>query len=91
MPLMFAGFALAFQVAAVIVLIADRCDIAAVLGVIALVFTAGTFFLLLGRGRRGGSTTVTAEEKARIEGRTTASPADASDYDDRGPYGPTRR
>jgi hypothetical protein len=93
MPMMFAGFSLAFQLAAVIVLIADRCEIATVLGIIALVFAAGTFFLLLGRGGRGRSGyTLTAEEKARIEGRTTSGSAtDTSDYDDRGPYGPTRR
>jgi hypothetical protein len=91
MPMMFAGFALAFQVATVIVLAADRCGIATILGVIALVFSAGAFFLLLGRGRGGSRSTLTAEEKARIEGRTTGPAANTSDYDDRGPYGPTRR
>ncbi|HWN42970.1 MAG TPA: hypothetical protein VNW71_12170 [Thermoanaerobaculia bacterium] len=52
MAMMFAGFALAFQVATVIVLVGDRSDIATILGIIALVFSAGTFFLLLGRDRR---------------------------------------
>jgi hypothetical protein len=90
MAMMFAGFALAFQVAAVIVLVGDRSDIATILGIIALVFSAGTFFLLLGRDRGVSSGSLTAEEKARIEGRTTGSPVDRPD-DDRGPYGPTRR
>lgn len=81
--MMFAGFALAFQLAAVIVLVVDRCGIATILGVIALVFSAGTFFLLLGRARGGSSTSLAAD--ARGEAGAT------SDPDDRGPDGPTRR
>lgn len=88
MPMMFAGFALAFQLATVIVLVADRCGIATMLGVVALVFTAGTFFLLLGSGRGGRTTPPSAEGKTTTTTTTGTRPAGP---DDRGPYDPTRR
>lgn len=85
-PMMFAGFALAFQVATVIVLVADRCGIATILGIIALVFSAATFFLLL--GRRTAASSLTVEEKTRPEAKPGDRPGPG---DDRGPSGPAQR
>jgi len=92
---MFGGFALAFQLATVIVLVADRCNLGTILGVVALVFGAATFFTLLASGSRASryySASVSADPKTR-EGGGTAGPTIGrpSPPPDTGPHGPTGR
>lgn len=47
MPLMMSGIALAFNLATVVALLLDRCGLATILAILALIFGGATFFLLL--------------------------------------------
>lgn len=46
-PLMMAGIAFAFNAATVIALLVDRCGLATILAILALLFGGATFFLLM--------------------------------------------
>lgn len=93
--MMFAGFTVAFQLAAVIVLVGDRGDIATILSVLALVFGAATFFMFLGWSNATADyyAGLAAEEQARRRegtasgGRVPPGPPP----DEPGPHGPPRR
>lgn len=47
MPLMMSGIAFAFNAATVIALLLDRCGLATILAILALLFGGATFFLLM--------------------------------------------
>lgn len=47
MPLMISGIAFAFNAATVIALLLDRCGLATILAILALIFGGATFFLLM--------------------------------------------
>lgn len=47
---MFAGLALVFNLLTVIALLLDRCDLATILAILALLFGGGTFFMVMRMG-----------------------------------------